>query len=60
MSCSKETWIQMRYLNDQLNKTKVRMQDGLSGINYALGHLYASSIAWNFVKTNWNLILERF
>lgn len=59
MSCSKETWIQTRYLNDQLNKTKVRTQDTIYGIAYALGHLYSNSMAWSFVKANWNVLIEK-
>lgn len=60
MSCSKETWIQTRFLNDQLNKTKVRAQDSVYGLHYALGHLFSSSMAWGFVKSNWNLLVERY
>jgi hypothetical protein len=58
MSCTREPWLIARYLNDQLNEKKVRRQDCLAGLRYAMIHSHSNKIAWVFLKNNWNLLLE--
>ena len=48
-----------KYLNDQLNETKVNREDCLSGIQYCIYNPVAHIITWNFVKTNWDLLYEK-
>ncbi len=60
MSCTKEPWLIQRFLNDQLNVTKVRAQDTLLGIRVAARSAYANSYAWYFSKSNWNELFTRF
>lgn len=59
MACSREQWIQTKYLNNQLNLNKTRKQDGLFGIIYSASSLYSNKLAWNFVKDNWKILIER-
>ena len=59
MSCTKEPWLIKKYLNDQLNTTKVRVQDTLSGLRVAAQRPHASLFTWNFVKDNWNELFDR-
>ena len=59
MSCTREPWLLNKYLNDQLNETKVRKQDTLSGLRYALSHSNSYSLAWNFIKDKWDEIINR-
>ncbi|RNA03939.1 Aminopeptidase N, partial [Brachionus plicatilis] len=60
MACSREQWIQIKYLNNQLNLNKTRKQDGLFGIIYSASNLNSNKLAWNFVKNNWEIIIERY
>ena len=59
MSCSKEPWLIKRFLNDQLNETKVRRQDFLRGISAAVRSPYGNLITWNFIKEYWLEIFEK-
>ncbi len=38
----------------------VRFQDGYTIVAMVWRSLYGSNLAWNFVKKNWNLFLERY
>jgi hypothetical protein len=60
MACAKEPWLIKRFLNDQLNETKVRRQDSLRGINSAARSPYGNLITWNFVKEFWQDLFTRF
>ena len=59
MSCTKEPWLIKAFLADQLNSTKVRTQDTISGIRLAARSQYAIEYTWNFVKENWNEFYQR-
>ena len=59
MSCSKEPFLIKQFLKDQLNITKVRSQDTLTGLRAASRSYYSTEYTWNFVKENWNQLLER-
>jgi aminopeptidase N len=59
LSCTKEPWLLSRFLNDQINETKVKKNDGIVGINHAIESPYSKSITWNFIKQNWNILQAR-
>lgn len=59
MSCTKEPWLLNKHLNNQLNETKVRVQDSLTGLRYTTYKPYSNVIAWNFIKNNWNQLIQR-
>ena len=59
MACTKEPWLLMRFLNDQLNETKVRRTDGITGLNEAVNSAYGTSIIWTFVKDKWDILNNR-
>ncbi len=60
MACSKEPWVIRRYLNDQLNETKIRKQDSIRGIVSASRTMHGNQIAWNFIKENWIELFDRY
>lgn len=60
MSCTKETSLQIKFLNNQLNPNKTRRQDALFGIRYSALNPYANKVTWNIVKANWNKLLESY
>ena len=60
MSCTTETWLLKRFLDDQLDESKVRKQDSLSGIRSAAVKAFGNPFAWNFVKENWQELYERY
>ena len=59
MSCAREPHLIRSYLEDQLDQSKVRVQDTVTGIGYAASNVYANSVTWNFVKENWSVFVER-
>ena len=58
MSCTKQPWLISRYLNDQINSTKVRLQDAASGISQVSIRAYGNLRAWTFVKDNWDYLVD--
>ena len=60
MSCSREPWLINKYLKLQLNETIVRKQDAINGLRYSLSHSTSHYYAWNFIKENWNEIINRY
>ncbi len=60
MATTKEPWLIARYLNDQLNQTKVRKQDTVFGIRYALLNSYSNPYTWNFIKKHWTYLVEKY
>jgi hypothetical protein len=60
LSCSKESWLIIKYLSSQLNETKVRRQDTISGLRFAAINSYAHMLTWSFVKANWHRLLDRY
>lgn len=59
MSCTKIPWLTARFLNDQINSTKVRSQDTISGLNAAAVKPYANARTWTFIKENWSFLFEK-
>ena len=60
MACTREPWLINRFLNDQLNHTKVRRQDTLFGLRYASTKSLGNIMTWDFIKTNWNELYDRY
>jgi len=56
MSCSRQHWLISQYLNDQINSTKVRLQDATRGISRIASTSYGHLMTWNFVKDNWEFL----
>ena len=59
MSCAKEPWLINKYLNNQINQTKIRNQDSLIGIRYGATKSYSNMITWKFVKNNWLELMKQ-
>ena len=59
MSCAKQPWLVSRYLNDQINSSKVRLQDTAFGISYISEKSYGNMIAWTFIKENWDYLVDK-
>lgn len=60
MSCTRDHWVQIKYLNNQLDQNKTRSQDSLNGLRFSAINPYASDITWSFIKSNWDTLLTRF
>ena len=59
MSCTKIPWLISRYLNDQLNSSKVRLQDAASGYSTIALRTYGTMMTWTFIKDNWDEITSK-
>jgi hypothetical protein len=55
MSCTEEPVLVLRYLNDQINSTKVRPQDSILGVT----KVAKSNLTWPFIKNNWSLFVDK-
>ena len=55
MSCTEEPALIERYLNDQINSTKVRLQDTILGVT----NVAKSNLTWPFIKNNWSLFTDK-
>jgi aminopeptidase N len=60
MSCAREPWLINKYLNYQLDESKVRVQDTLRGLSHAFKHANSFELAWRFFRENWILLIQRF
>ena len=59
MACTKEPWLIKKYLNDQNNSSKVRLQDAANGISAMAIKSYGNQITWEFVKDNWDELFSK-
>ena len=59
MACAQQQWLITRFLNDQLNDTKVRLQDAPAGLNAAAVNTYANLRTWTFIKDNWDTLVAK-
>ena len=59
MSCTKQPWLISRFLNDQINSTKVRLQDAASGISAMAVKSNGNIRTWVFVKDNWEILFSK-
>jgi hypothetical protein len=55
MSCTQQTALIERYLNDQINASKVRTPDSLLGISL----MRRSNLTWPFVKDHFQLLEDQ-
>jgi hypothetical protein len=55
MSCTEEPVRMERYLNDQINSSKVRPQDTILGVT----KVAKSNLMWPFIKNNWSLFTDK-
>uniref|UniRef100_A0A8C8HF80 Aminopeptidase n=1 Tax=Oncorhynchus tshawytscha TaxID=74940 RepID=A0A8C8HF80_ONCTS len=54
LACTRVPWLLNRYLNYCLDPEKIRKQDATFTIVYIAGNVVGQSLAWDFVRTNWN------
>jgi aminopeptidase N len=59
MACTKESWLISRYLNDQINATKVRPQDAISGLSAAAVRSSSNMRTWTFFTENWDILISK-
>ena len=59
MSCTKQPWLINRYLIDQLNGSKVRLQDAAAGFSAIALNKFANIRSWTFFKDNWDEIFSK-
>ena len=59
MSCTKQPWLISRYLNDQINSSKVRLQDAPYGFTKIAVTGSGNLRTWTFVKDNWNYLVSK-
>lgn len=60
MACTKQPWLISRYLNDQINSTKVRLQDATFGIQQIAMKSSSNLRTWMFVKDNWDHLISTY
>ncbi|XP_032650172.1 aminopeptidase N [Chelonoidis abingdonii] len=60
MACSREPWILRRYLEYCLDPTKIRKQDAVSTINSIASNVVGQSLAWDFVRGNWETLFSQY
>ena len=59
MSCTKQPWLISRFLYDQINSTKVRLQDAATGISRMAATTHGNLRTWLFVKDNWDFLFSK-
>lgn len=57
MSCTREPWLLNKYLKNQFNQTLTK--NPLEGISFCMQDSYSTMFVWDFVKTNWNFLLNK-
>ncbi|XP_065178411.1 glutamyl aminopeptidase-like [Sycon ciliatum] len=60
LSQTKVNWLLHRYLVWALDENKIRSQDSTSVIRYVASNSAGQLMAWDFVRANWNDLLERY
>jgi hypothetical protein len=55
LACAKESWILQRYLTEQISIEKCD-----SAFQVASKKLFGSFITWNYIKENYQLLVEKF
>ncbi|XP_053571986.1 aminopeptidase N [Bombina bombina] len=60
LSCSKEPWILNRLLDYSLDSLKIRRQDSVSTITNVASNVIGQSLAWDFVRAKWKIMVENF
>ena len=60
MACTRNAYLISRFLIDQLDANKVRVQDSLTGLRAAAVRPEANLITWVFIKNNWGELFKRY
>lgn len=60
LSCTREPWLLNRYLSYCLDPEKIRKQDATSTINSIASNPIGQSLAWDFVRANWDHIYNDY
>nr|XP_022306251.1 aminopeptidase N-like isoform X1 [Crassostrea virginica] len=60
LSCSKEVWVLSRYLQYTKISSEIRKQDATNVIVYISGNAVGRSLAWDFVRSNWDYLLKEY
>ncbi|XP_064817310.1 aminopeptidase N-like, partial [Oncorhynchus masou masou] len=60
LACTRAPWLLNRYLNYCLDPEKIRKQDATFTIVYIAGNVVGQSLAWDFVRTNWNHLFNDY
>ncbi|XP_056307905.1 alanyl (membrane) aminopeptidase b, tandem duplicate 1 [Danio aesculapii] len=60
MACATQPWLLNRYLEYTLNATKIRKQDATSTIVSIASNVAGQSLAWDFVRANWEYIFNQY
>ncbi|KAM7423676.1 hypothetical protein PAMA_000166 [Pampus argenteus] len=60
LSCTKEPWLLNRYLEYSLNPDMIRKQDATSTIVYIASNPIGQPLAWDFIRSKWDLIVNDY
>ncbi|TRY87998.1 hypothetical protein DNTS_007025 [Danionella cerebrum] len=60
LACATQPWLLNRYLGYTLDPSKIRKQDATSTITTIAGNVVGQSLAWDFVRANWEYIFNQF
>jgi len=56
----REPWVLHRFVNLAKNESYVRSQDFFSALSYIAGNPVGNSIVWDFLRSEWNYLVDRF
>ena len=56
----REPWVLHRFVNLAKNESFVRSQDFFSALSYIAGNPVGNSIVWDFLRSEWNYLVDRF
>ncbi|NP_001082794.1 alanyl (membrane) aminopeptidase b, tandem duplicate 1 [Danio rerio] len=60
MACATQPWLLNRYLEYTLDANKIRKQDATSTIVSIASNVGGQSLAWDFVRANWEYIFNQY
>uniref|UniRef100_A0A9J8CSE3 Alanyl (membrane) aminopeptidase a n=1 Tax=Cyprinus carpio carpio TaxID=630221 RepID=A0A9J8CSE3_CYPCA len=60
LACTKVPWLLNRYLEYTMNPEKIRKQDATSTIGYIASNIIGQSLAWDFVRANWDYFFKMY
>lgn len=55
LSCSREPWLINKYFNMHSHYS----EDSLMSLTYGLQHSHSYLITWNYIRENWNLLIQK-
>uniref|UniRef100_A0A672HE55 Aminopeptidase n=1 Tax=Salarias fasciatus TaxID=181472 RepID=A0A672HE55_SALFA len=60
LACASDTRLLQRYLSYSLNSSLIRKQDATAVITSVAANRVGQSLAWDFVRENWNFIFTQY